>query len=368
MPGKITNGWNTLSSLLKRRTILISLIFVLVVAIAGIIFFSLPKKSSAVASSSAILVEITNVKQQTIPVNITALGSLEADQSVDINPEIEGQIASIHFKNGQQVKKGKLLFQLDDSIAQAQLSAAVAKLKLSQENLRRATRLLQHDALSQQAVDQAEETVAENKAMVNEKQARVDKMQLRAPFDGTVGSSSVSIGQYVTVGQNVVSLVNENNLKVIYNVAQTYLPQLKLGQTVELTSDALEGETFSGTVSYISPSIDVATRTVEVHASIPNNAHQLAPGMFVKIAQELSERQNALVVPAEALVATITGSEVYVIKDGRAIETPVNVGARWNNMVEITEGLTVNQAVVNVGQQKLRDGSEVEVITPQVMP
>ena len=112
----------------------------------------------------------------------------------------------------------------------------------------------------------------------------------------------------------------------------------------------------------------MATRTVEVHAIIPNNAHQLAPGMFVKISQELSERQNALVVPAEALVATISGSEVYVIKNGRAVETPVQVGARWNDMVEITDGLKVNEAIVNVGQQKLRDGSQVQVITPQVMP
>lgn len=367
MWGKIT-GWLKKSNLRFTKRFLILLLLLIVLIAVTLFVVYRPKASKTSNSSSSILVEITNVKQQTIPVSITALGSLEADQSVDVSPEIEGQVASIHFHNGQQVKRGRLLFQLDDSIAQAQLTAAVAKLKLSKEDLRRGSRLLKHDALSQQAVDQAEEAVAEDEATLHEKQVRVEKMQLRAPFNGTVGSRTVSVGQYVTVGQTLVSLVNDGSLKAIYNVAQTYLPQLKLGQTVELTSDALAGESFSGTVSYISPSIDVATRTVEVHATIPNNAHQLAPGMFVKISQELSERQNALVVPAEALVATISGSEVYVIKNGRAVETPVQVGARWNDMVEITDGLKVNEAIVNVGQQKLRDGSQVQVITPQVMP
>lgn len=352
---------------LTKRFLIILLLLVIIIVVVLVIIYR-PKVNKPDNSTAAILVEITNVKQQNIPVNISALGSLEADQSVDVSPEIEGQVAGIHFHNGQQVKQGKLLFQLDDSIAQAQLSAAIAKVKLSREDLKRSSRLLEHDALSQQAVDQAEEAVAEDEATLHEKQVRVEKMQLRAPFNGTVGSRTVSVGQYVTVGQTLVTLVNDGSLKAIYNVAQTYLPQLKLGQTVELTTDALSGESFSGTVSYISPSIDVASRTVEVHATIPNNARQLAPGMFVNIAQELGERQDALVVPAEALVATISGSEVYVIKEGRAIETPVKVGARWNDMVEITEGLTVNQPIVNVGQQKLRDGSEVEVITPKVLP
>lgn len=363
--GTSITKWHRFFGNKKRHVVLIGCIVVLL--IAGVIYFIPRKPSTNPNLVQPILVEITNVEQQTIPVNITALGSLDANQSVDINPEIDGQIASIHFYNGQEVKKGKLLFQLDDSIAQAQLTAAKAKLKLSREDLKRSLRLLHHDAMSQQAVDQAAEAVSEDQATVHEKQVRVDKMQLRAPFNGVVGSRTVSVGQYVTVGQTLVSLVNTESLKVIYNVSQTYLSQLKLGQTVELSSDALPGETFSGTVSYISPAIDVATRTVEVHATVPNNAGQLAPGMFVKVAQELSERQNALVIPAEALVATISGSEVYVVKNNRAIETPVKVGARWNNMVEITDGLTLDEPVVKVGQQKLRDGSVVKVITPKVI-
>ena len=224
--------------------------------------------------------------------------------------------------------------------------------------------MLENDALSQQALDQAKEELAENKAKADEKELLVEKMRLKAPFAGTVGSRTVSVGQYVSVGQTLVTLVNINSLKVIYHVPEVYLSQLKLGQTVEITSDALPGEKFSGTVNYISPSIDVATRTVAVHATVPNDAQQLAPGMFVKVEQELSERQNALVVPAEALVATISGSKVYVAANGHAVETSVTVGVRWGDAVEILKGLDVKDNVIIAGQQKLHDGSAIETFKP----
>lgn len=355
-----------LAKLTKKQLVLLSVGLLCLVIILVLVFL---KPHAAVPSNSIppVLVEVVKVKQQTIPVSINAFGTLVADNQVDISPEIDGQIAKIGFNNGQYVKRGQLLFQLDDSIVRTQLSAAQAKLKLSLEDLRRSHRLLTQDALSQQAVDTATAAVAEDESTTNEKQIRVDKMQLRAPFNGILGSRSVSIGQYVTVGETLVTLVNTDSLKVIYNVSQTYLSQLKLGQTVEITSSALPGESFSGTVSYISPSIDTTSRTVEVHATVPNNAGQLAPGMFVTINQELSERPNSLVIPAEALVATIAGNEVYVLQDDRVIETPVQVGARWDNMVEITSGLNLNQQVVSVGQQRLRDGSIVKVITPKVL-
>ncbi len=307
-------------------------------------------------------VEVTAATQQTIPVSIDALGSLSAVHEVDVSPEVNGQVAKIEFTNGQSVQKDKVLFQLDDSVAQAQLSAAEAKFHLSQSDFKRNRRLLAHDALSEQALDKAKEIMAENKAMMKEKKLLVEQMRLVAPFSGTLGSRTVSQGQYVAVGQTLVKLVDTSTLKVVYSVPETYLSQLKLGQVVEISSDALPGESFSGVVSYVSPSIDVTTRSVEVHASVPNNADQLALGMFVKVTQELSERPDAIVVPAEALVATITGSEVYTIDDGRAVETSVKIGARWQNNVEITSGLTKGQQVIVAGQQKLRDGTPVQVI------
>jgi len=334
-------------------------IIILVVIIVTLVERSSSKSTINIAP---IAVEVATVKQQTIPVNIDALGSLEADQQIDVSPEVDGQIAKVEFTNGENVKVGKTLFQLDDSVAQAQLAGAKARLQLSKENFERNRKLLAHDALSQQALDQAKEQLAEDKANVDEQRLLVEKMRLTAPFAGTVGSRTVSVGQYVSVGQTLVTLVNTNSLKVIYHVPEVYLSQLKLGQTVEITSDALPGEKFSGTVSYISPAIDVTTRTVEVHATVPNDAQQLAPGMFVKVEQELSERPNALVIPSTALVATISGSEVYVAEKGHAIQTPVKVGVRFGDTVEITSGLQNKQQVVVAGQQKLHDGSAIQII------
>lgn len=356
-----------IAQLARRRVIVISVFLLILLSIIAWFVYDV-EKPAVIQPSSRIAVETVNVQQQTIPVDVNALGSLQADQSVDISPEVDGQIAKIDFHNGEEVKAGHVLFQLDDSIARAQLEAAEAKLRLSKEDLRRNHRLLKHDALSQQALDQAIEQVAQDQASANEKRLLVKKMQLRAPFSGNVTSRQVSVGQYVTVGQTLVTLVNTDDLKVIYNVDQTYLSQLKLGQTVQVRSDALPGETFSGTVSYVSPSIDETTRTVEVHATVPNNAQQLAPGMFVNVSQELSERDNALVVPTQTLVATIAGQKVFVIKNGRAYETPVKIGARTLKYVEITSGLESGDVVVSAGQQKLRDGSQVQIIDTKPSP
>ncbi len=364
---KLSLWWQFLVSRLPARLRgingIIALLIIFVILITIIFNFIKNSHSNPEPVIAPIVVETVVVGQQTIPVNIEALGSLKADQKIDVSPEVDGQIAKVEFKNGQDVKAGKILFQLDDSVAKAQFAAAEAKLRLSRENFSRNRKLLQNDALSQQALDQVKEELAENKAKADEKELLVRKMQLIAPFAGMVGSSTVSKGQYVSVGQTLVTLVNINNLEVIYHVPEIYLSQLKLGQTVEITSDALPGEKFSGTVNYISPSVDVATRTVEVHATVPNNAQQLAPGMFVRVEQELSERQNALVIPAEALVATISGSKVYVALNGRAVETRVNVGVRWGDMVEITKGLKLKDKVVIAGQQKLHDGSPIQSIT-----
>ena len=347
---------------LRGANRIVGSVIVIIVLLVVIVILVQRSTTTTTINILPISVETAAVKQQTIPVNITALGSLVADQQIDVSPEVDGQVAKVAFKDGQAIKAGQVLFQLDDAVARAQLAAAQAKLRLSKENFARNQKLLAQDALSQQALDQASEELAENKANTDQQRLLVEKMRLTAPFSGTVGSRTANIGQYVSVGQTLVTLVNTNSLKVIYHVPEVYLSQLKLGQTVEITSDALPGEKFSGTVNYISPAIDVATRTVEVHATVPNDAQQLAPGMFVRVEQELSERQKALLVPDTALVSTISGSKVYIAEKGRAVEKLVKVGVRLDNQVELTAGLTVKDKVIIAGQQRLHDGSAIEII------
>ena len=346
-----------------RKRLRFILIFLVLASLAGIAsyFYYTQQSKPSTLTMPPLPVELGEVNQQTLPISITAMASLSALHQVDISPEINGQIANVGFTDGQDVEKGQLLFQLDDEIAKAQLSAAQAKLTLDKDDLHRAKRLYKQRALSQNAVEQAEESYLESASSVREKKATLDKMQLIAPFAGKLTSRTVSAGQYVAVGQTLVSLVDINQLNVVYHVNEDVLPQLKLGQKVRVTSSAETKHVVTGTVSYLSPVVDQTTRTVEVHATVMNKQDLLSPGMFVQVSQVLQQHQNALVIPAQAIVATVDGSKVYIYNKGRAVEKSVTIGQRMKDSVEILSGLNVNDEIIIAGQQQLRDGSKVVV-------
>ena len=336
--------------------VIIVLIVVLVIAhvIRGV-------STKHIADIPATIVETSTVTQRTIPVIVAVSGSLVAVQHVDISPEIEGQIAGIEFTDGQHVTAGSVLYQLDDSISRAKLAQFRAKLKFSQKDFRRNYKLLQTDAFSPKELDVTKESLEESQALVEQYRLTVRKMQIVAPFNGTIGTSKVSIGQHVAAGNTLVTLVDTDNLQATYHVSENYLTQLKLGQLVVITSDILPGKQFLGTVNYIAPSIDEGTRTIEVHAKVSNKTKKLAPGMFVKVVQALGKRQNALMIPVQALQRSISGYEVYIVKQNHAIETPVKIGLRIGDKVEITRGLVAEDVVIIAGQQKIHDGSLVKI-------
>tara|TARA_R110000868_G_scaffold8205_5_gene42681 strand:- start:3583 stop:4662 length:1080 start_codon:yes stop_codon:yes gene_type:complete len=308
-----------------------------------------------------VAVEAVKVIASDVPDHIQATGTLQANQSVEISPEFAGQVASIMFTNGQKVDAGEPLVQLDDTDAQAQLKSAKADLHLSKVKYDRIVELVKQAALSQQSLDEAKATLLQQQALLSEKQNVVNKMLLRAPFAGTVTSRKVDDGQYIDVGQDLVQLVDSSQLKVSYQVPEQQMPLLQMGQEATVNTSAYPGQTFDGKVSYISPVLNTDTRTVEVHAIIPNEKSLLKPGMFVDINQLLAVRPNMPIVPIQALVPSLGGTFVYVIDKGVAIQTKVAIGERWRANAEILSGLKPGQVIVAAGQQRLRDGSKVKV-------
>lgn len=344
----------------KMTIALIVIVALIIVAVVVHIIRGISTKHTA--EIPATIVETSAVKQQTIPVIVAVSGSVVAVQHVDISPEIAGQIADIEFNDGQHVTAGSVLYQLDDAISRAQLAQYRAKLKFSQKDFQRNYKLWQTDAFSPKELDVTKEALEENQALVEQYRLTVRKMQIVAPFNGIIGTSKVSIGQYVAVGNALVTLVNTDNLQVTYHVSEDYLTQLKLGQPVVITSDILPGKNFLGTVNYIAPSIDEATRTIEVHAKVANKTQKLVPGMFVKVTQALGKRQNALMIPVQALQRSIGGDEVYIVKQHHAVERPVRIGLRIGDQVEITQGLVADDVVIIAGQRKIQDGSLVKIV------
>jgi membrane fusion protein (multidrug efflux system) len=305
-------------------------------------------------------VETAKVQVGPIQRRLTAVGSLRSNESVILRPEVAGRIAEIRFDEGQRVEQGQPLVVLDDSIYRAEVEEAQASLELSRANYDRAIDLLKRGAGTTKARDEALAELRQDQAALELAKARLDKTVIKAPFDGVVGLRNVSVGDFVNVGQDMVNVEQIDPLKADFRVAEIYLGAVKPGQRIELRADAFAGETFAGEVYAIDPLIDESGRSIVLRARLPNSDNRLRPGLFVRVALVLNERNDAIQVPEQALVPQGTDQFVFRVVDGKAALTKVTAGIRREGMVEITEGLGPDDEVVTAGQLKIRDGVPVK--------
>lgn len=310
----------------------------------------------------AVPVKVSQVTRANVAIEARAIGTLVAPKDVEITPEIAGHVAKIFFTDGGVLaKQGMPLVQLDDAAYKAKLESAKANLIYSENDYKRKILLGKEGAISQQAIDQALADLKTKQAEVKQSQVNVDKMLLTAPFDGILGKFNVSVGDYVTVGQKIVSLTDILHLHVDYAVSEKYLPQLRLGQHVKIVTSTFPGKEFHGTVAFISPTINKEDRNIALYADVPNEQRILTAGLFVNVIQELGVEANVLIIPAAALVPTIDGQQVFKIVNNKAVVVPVKIGQRMQNSVEILSGLQLGDIVVIAGQQKLKEGSLVKM-------
>ena len=317
------------------------------------------KKAPFTADLKAISVETAHVTQKILAEQFETLGSLASTDNIDISSELAGQIAAIYFTPGAYVKKGTLLIELDQTVLKSQLASAKANLILSTASYKRIQELGKKNLASEQNLDKALADLREKENTVKAKEAQLDKLNLRAPFSGTLGSRQVSTGQYVKVGQPLVRLVANQKLRVEYNLPERYLGKLQLGQKVSVVSDAFPNETYEGKVNYIDPAVDKETRTIAVEALIDNSARTLSAGLFVRISHQFGEKKKRLLVPEESLIPTINGQKIFVLRNNKAQTIRVTTGAHHASMTEICSGLKANDIIIVRGQHKLKEGSPI---------
>lgn len=310
-------------------------------------------------------VEAQKVTVRSVMNEVNAIGSLRANKSIIVRPEIAGVVASIEARETERVDKGALLFSLDDTIYRAELEKAEASLRLSVSNHNRALKLYKRGAGTGQARDEALSKVQTDRAAVNLAKARLSKTKLHAPFAGIVGLSRVDVGAYVNVGQDLITLDDADPLELDFELPERYLRFIRVDQTVTVSVDAFPGETFKGRVSAIATRIDPAGRSLTVRALIPNADNRLKPGLFARVALVIQVRKRAVVVLEQSIVPR--GRDFYVFKvvDGKAVLTKVEIGLRRYGSVEIVTGLAAGDVVVTAGQLKLADGTPVTVLSPQ---
>ena len=315
----------------------------------------------AATGERAVNVDAVKVAKAALPQTLTTVGSLRSDESVVLRPEIAGRISSIQFKEGQHVQKGMLLVRLDAAVNQAEVQQARANQTLAKSKFDRAVDLAKQNFISSQAKDEAENNLKVAEAALALAEAHLAKTDIRAPFAGVIGLRSVSVGDYVKEGADMVNLESVNPLKVDFRVPEVFFRQVQAGQTMSVALDAFPGKTFAGKVTAVNPLIDAAGRSVVIRALVDNNDSQLRPGMFARVRLITRDVQDAMVVPERAIVPEGDEQYVYRVIDNKAVRTRVETGQRRDARVEIVKGLTPDDIVVIAGQIKLRDGSPVAV-------
>lgn len=305
------------------------------------------------------MVEVVPVRQMEVRDELITFGSLRSDESVMIRPEIEGRLATLHFREGQAVTAGDLLVSLDDAIARAEFAQARANLDLAEKNHQRAQMLFQRGASNAQALDEAQSQLQAARAAQALAQARLDKTQIKAPYDGTLGLRQASVGDYLSAGQNIVNLEVLDPLKVDFRIPQKAVAQVRLGQTVEITLDTYPGERFRGEIYAINPRLDEAGRSQAIRAHIANDDRRLRPGQFVRVSVILDVRPDALVIPEEAVMPQGDKLLVNLLVDDKVERREVTLGKRFDGLVEVREGLQGDETIISAGWQRVREGLAV---------
>ena len=307
-----------------------------------------------------VAVEAVAVTTSTLEQRLSAVGSLVSDESVMLRPEIAGRIRDIPFVEGQSVKRGDVLLRLDDNIARAELQQAEANFGLANSKFRRADELQREGFISRQGRDEANNTLQVERANVALARARLDKTVIRAPFDGEIGLRTVSVGDYVTAGQDLVTLQALRQLKVDFRIPELYLSQITAGQRLNVAVDALPDRTWTAQVTAISPLVDVSGRALVMRAVVDNADGVLRPGMFARVNLLLAETP-ALLVPETALAPRDNRHYVYRVRGETVEEVAVRIGQRRGGQVEVLEGLADGDQVVTAGLQKIQNGARVAV-------
>ncbi|HXH01235.1 MAG TPA: efflux RND transporter periplasmic adaptor subunit [Xanthomonadaceae bacterium] len=316
-------------------------------------------------------VEAVAIQPQTLVAGLQAVGSLRADESVIVRPEVAGRISRIHFAEGGRVAAGQPLFTLDGSLPQASLNEANANLENSRRSAARAGELSNEKLIARADYDRARAALAVDQARAASARTMLSKMTLRAPFSGQGGLREVSVGAFANAGQDLVTLVRLDPIEVEFSVPENALAKLHNGQKVRVAVDAFPDDSFGGEVVAIDPVIDANSRSARLRARIANPDARLKPGQFAKLQIDTgSDRSDALLVPEQALMQDGQTRFVYTVVDGKAKKTVIVTGTRVPGMLEIVPGLKPGDVVITAGQGKpmMHDGAAVAVLPPGGAP
>jgi membrane fusion protein (multidrug efflux system) len=321
-----------------------------------------------------IVVDVDSVKTGRVVEVREAVGTVRAFESIIVTVKGAGTIEEISFQEGQKVKAGDVLVRLDSDERRADIEQAKAETRRAtaqrdelRVRLERATALRRTGAGTEAQVEDLsaqvktlESAIASADARRKAAEARLEDLVIRAPFDGRLGMRSVSLGAYVSPGTRITTLDDLSRVRLDFAVPENVLARLSVGQTVRAVSAAFGQRVFEGKVSLIDPRVDPVTRTVRLTAEFPNPDEALKPGMFLAVALEVTVKNDAVIVPEEAIVGEGLRHLIYVVKDKVVERRVVRIGQRQEGRVEIVDGVKPGETIIVRGVQRVRPGQSVD--------
>lgn len=297
----------------------------------------------------------------TSPINrqINSLGTALANESAPIVSATSDYLTLLNINEGQPVKKGELLAQLNDLEEKARVNELKALLSEQKRQLARLNNLTRTQASAISLQDEQQAKVNATQAQLDAVQARLSEMQIRAPFDGLLGLRQVSSGAYISSGTVLTTLDDISTIRVEFNVSEKYLADIQLNMPLSIHNVAYRGTLFNGTIKALDPRIDPVTRSIKVHGLIDNNELKLRPGMLLNVTVELAQ-SNVLQLAEKAIVPLQNRHYVFVVgKDNQVQQIEVQLGQRISGSVEVLSGVKAGDEVVIEGTQKLRNGTTI---------
>ncbi|MEF2155964.1 efflux RND transporter periplasmic adaptor subunit [Luteimonas sp. FXH3W] len=311
----------------------------------------------------AVPVEVTAVRTDSVSNSFSGTAPLEAKGEAQVVAKTSGVARQVLFEEGQFVRAGQTMVRLESDRQRLQVQQASAQVEKLQRDYARAEALAREQLIARSDLDRIRFELANARSTLNLAQLELSYTNVTAPISGTVASRSIKTGNFVQISSPIYRIVSSQLLEAVINVPEAEKSKLQVGLPVQMTVDAMPGQTFEGRISRIAPVVDSGSGTFRAVAAFPGGVG-LQPGMFGRLSVAFDQHNNAMLVPRAALLEGEQNSAVFVVRNGKAVRAPITTGYSQGEWIEVRSGITTQDRVITAGKAAVRDGMPVTVLAP----
>lgn len=344
---------------LVKKSLVVVILIIFLAGFAGIVYYRASRRTPISHVSPTVSASV--VQQKQTQGQVTAVGTLDTYQGIDLVAQEDAVVNHIYFSSDDLVKAGDVVLEQDTDIQSAVTKQAQAELVLAEANYKRGIGLYKEHYLSQQEFEQLEEKYLYTKAAYNQAEAELNKRIVTAPFEGQLGIFDVQEGDYASKGTAFVTLTNLNQLSLDFFIPEKYINQVKKGDEIEIKSAIDPSKTVAAKIQVLDNVISDQTYMLRVRAIVDNTDHFLKPGGFVNITIFYGSKKNVLIVPHTAIVYSNKGNYVYTVTNNTAHKTLVTLGDQIGQSIIVETGLKEGESIVSTGTNKLHDGMPIQL-------